>query len=161
MKKRIKKTLTTISTIFIISSICATIAYPKMVVEAHHGKNNSKESHHDEKNEGDLSATKSEKSTGTVTDSSLFTDCDNLIFSAQYYITKYPDLATAIGYNSHDLYNHFIQYGIAEGRQGIETFDVQTYCDNNPDLVAAFGDDLMSYCNHYIQTGHSEGRICH
>jgi hypothetical protein len=88
-------------------------------------------------------------------------ECDNLIFSAQYYITRYPDLAVAIGYNSQDLYNHFIQCGIAEGRQGIETFNVQVYRDNNPDLAAAFGDDLMSYYNHYIQTGHNEGRICY
>jgi hypothetical protein len=117
-----------------------------------------------EKSAVTINDTTSSALNGTVTDNqtSIVSDeCDNLIFSAQYYITRYPDLAIAIGYNSQDLYNHFIQYGIAEGRQGIETFNVQVYRDNNPDLVAAFGDNLMLYCYHYIQTGHNEGRICY
>lgn len=84
---------------------------------------------------------------------------DNSIFSAQYYISAYPDLATAIGYDAQALYNHFMQNGIAEGRQGCATFNVNLYIANNPDLQQVFGGDLMAYCQHYLNYGQYEGRI--
>lgn len=86
---------------------------------------------------------------------------DNLIFSAQYYITKYPDLITVFGYDAEALHNHFMTCGINEGRQGISTFNVNAYRANNPDLEAVFGDNLILYCNHYLGGGHHEGRACH
>lgn len=91
----------------------------------------------------------------------ISSDYDSLIFSAQYYVTKYPDLATVFGYDAQSLYNHFMTCGINEGRQGISTFNVNVYRANNPDLEAAFGDNLILYCNHYMSGGHHEGRVCH
>ena len=40
---------------------------------------------------------------------------------------------------------HFIKYGMAEGRRGNEIFDVHFYKDNNIDLQNAFGDNWYLY----------------
>lgn len=91
----------------------------------------------------------------------LSSEYDNLIFSAQYYATTYPDLVTVFGYDAQALHNHFMTCGINEGRQGCATFNASVYRANNPDLEAAFGDNLILYCNHYMGNGHHEGRVCH
>lgn len=91
----------------------------------------------------------------------LSSEYDNLIFSAQYYATTYPDLVTVFGYDAQALHNHFMTCGLNEGRQGCATFNVSVYRANNPDLEAIFGDNLILYCNHYMGSGHHEGRVCH
>ena len=87
--------------------------------------------------------------------------CDNAIFSAQYYIANNPDLVSVLGNDAQVLYNHFMQSGIAEGRQGCASFNVNAYIANNPDLQQIFGNDLKAYYQHYLNYGQYEGRICH
>ncbi|MCH4191751.1 MAG: hypothetical protein LKF52_05540 [Butyrivibrio sp.] len=41
------------------------------------------------------------------------------VFNPEYYYNHNPDLQKAIGYNPQKLFQHFIQYGVAEGRAGI------------------------------------------
>ena len=53
---------------------------------------------------------------------------------------------------------HFVNYGMAEGRQGKKTFDVNSYRNQYADLRAAFGKDLKSYYMHYMTSGKKEGR---
>lgn len=91
----------------------------------------------------------------------LSSEYDNLIFSAQYYATAYPDLVSVFGYDAQALYNHFMTCGLNEGRQGCASFNVSIYRANNPDLEAIFGDNLILYCNHFMGNGHHEGRVCH
>lgn len=80
------------------------------------------------------------------------------VFDAAYYADRYPDLKTAFGNDDSALLQHFIQYGMAEGRQGNSQFDVYSYKNLYPDLRAAFGNNLKSYYMHYISSGKSEGR---
>lgn len=80
------------------------------------------------------------------------------VFDAAYYADRYPDLKTAFGNDDSALLQHFIQYGMAEGRQGSSQFDVYSYKNLYPDLRAAFGNNLKSYYMHYISSGRSEGR---
>lgn len=80
------------------------------------------------------------------------------VFDAAYYADRYPDLKTAFGNDDSALLQHFIQYGMAEGRQGSPQFDVYSYKNLYPDLRAAFGNNLKSYYMHYISSGKSEGR---
>lgn len=80
------------------------------------------------------------------------------VFDAAYYANRYPDLKTAFGNDDSALLQHFIQYGMAEGRQGSPQFDVYSYKNLYPDLRAAFGNNLKSYYMHYISSGKSEGR---
>lgn len=80
------------------------------------------------------------------------------VFDAAYYADRYPDLKAAYGDNDSALLQHFIQYGMAEGRQGSSQFDVYSYKNLYPDLRAAFGNNLKSYYMHYISSGKAEGR---
>lgn len=82
----------------------------------------------------------------------------SLVFNSTYYSSKYPDLKTAFGTDSKLLLDHFITYGMNEGRQAIKTFDVQYYKNHYPDLQRAFGDDWKKYYLHYIEYGYKEKR---
>lgn len=81
------------------------------------------------------------------------------VFDADYYYGVYDDLRSVIGNNPKKLLQHFITYGMQEGRRGNQEFDVKAYMENNPDLVQIFGtEDLESYYLHYIDCGKKEGR---
>ena len=82
----------------------------------------------------------------------------SLVFDAAYYANRYPDIRAAFGTDSAKLLQHFIQYGMSEGRQAKSTFNVTVYKARYSDLQAAFGDDLQKYYEHYIQFGYKEGR---
>lgn len=81
------------------------------------------------------------------------------VFNARYYADKYADLKAAFGYNEASLLNHFLTYGMKEGRQAIATFNVQAYRNRYKDLQKAFGDDIPAYYRHYIQFGQTEKRL--
>ena len=71
---------------------------------------------------------------------------------------KYADLKKAFGTDENKLFDHFINFGMKEGRRAISTFNVIAYKNRYVDLQKAFGDDLPSYYRHYIQFGKKEGR---
>ena len=80
------------------------------------------------------------------------------VFDAAYYANRYPDLKAAFGNDESALLQHFIQYGMAEGRQAKASFDVFSYRNQYQDLRVAFGNNLKSYYMHYISNGKAEGR---
>ena len=80
------------------------------------------------------------------------------VFNANYYYLHNADLANAFGKDAQALFNHFISYGIYEGRQACESFNPLNYRNNYRDLDAAFGEDLSAYYAHYIKYGKAEGR---
>ena len=83
-----------------------------------------------------------------------------LVFDADYYYENNPDLQTAIGADADKLMRHFLDNGMAEGRQGCESFEVHAYKENNEDLADAFGENWASYYDHYMNHGCAEGRVC-
>lgn len=79
--------------------------------------------------------------------------------NTSFYSSKYNDLARAYGNNNIGLYNHYITYGISEGRMVAQTFDVSYYLNNNIDLLNAFGRGNYSAAyNHFLMYGYAEGR---
>ena len=80
------------------------------------------------------------------------------VFDADYYLNKYPDVNEWANGSKDKALDHFINYGMSEGRCGSEAFDVQSYYNEYPDLRAAFGTDLASYYSHYLMYGKKEGR---
>ena len=80
------------------------------------------------------------------------------VFDANYYLSNNPDVAKATAGNSELALDHFINYGMSEGRRGSASFDVQSYFNEYPDLRAAFGFDLVQYYEHYVTAGKAEGR---
>lgn len=81
------------------------------------------------------------------------------VFDATYYFNKYPDIKKAFGTDAAKAFNHFITYGINEGRQACAAFNVTYYKANYADLRNAFGSDSMSYVRHYLQYGIKEKRV--
>ncbi len=80
------------------------------------------------------------------------------VFDADYYYNAYPDVAAAIGRNTEALFNHFVSFGVREGRSASAEFNPQAYRQKNADLQTAFGSDMAAYCRHYINYGKAEGR---
>jgi len=80
------------------------------------------------------------------------------VFDPVYYLNNNPDVAQATGGDQLASFNHFINYGMNEGRQASANFNVNTYRNRYPDLRWAFGNNLSSYYIHYITNGQAEGR---
>ena len=80
------------------------------------------------------------------------------VFDAKYYADTYPDLKAAYGYDEGKLFQHYMKFGLAEGRVGSPTFNVVEYRRAYPDLEAAFGNDWDAYVDHYFKFGKVEGR---
>jgi hypothetical protein len=80
------------------------------------------------------------------------------VFDASYYLEKYGDLKAAYGTDETKALQHFINYGMKEGRQANAEFNVQIYQSRYADLRNAYGDDLEKYYIHYIKYGKKEGR---
>lgn len=81
------------------------------------------------------------------------------VYNYKDYLNYNPDLNEALGNNQRALFEHFINFGMKEGRQGSSKFNLDIYKANNPDLVALFGDDNVRYYEHFISSGKAEGRI--
>ena len=81
------------------------------------------------------------------------------VFNAVYYSKMYPDVRKACGTNKKKIFKHFLEYGMAEGRQGCALFDVKAYKKRYPDLKKKYGNDLPSYYKHFCQCGFFENRI--
>ena len=81
---------------------------------------------------------------------------DPLVFNAAYYRSRYADLAS---YSDSDAQNHWINYGISEGRCASPVFDVKYYLANHADLTNAFGSTNYSAAIiHFVDNGVREGR---
>ena len=74
------------------------------------------------------------------------------------YIASNSDLIKAFGTNLEEARDHYINYGILEGRN-INSFNATNYLNNYGDLSNIFGNDLEAATSHYINYGYFEGRI--
>ena len=82
-----------------------------------------------------------------------------ITFDAKFYSNKYSDLKKAFGTDTKKLYDHFIEFGIKEGRQASQVFDVKYYLENNSDLLKAFGNKSYKKAyNHFYEFGIKEFR---
>lgn len=79
-----------------------------------------------------------------------------VVFDAKYYADKYSDLKAAFGYDEAKLWNHFITFGIKEGRRASKIFDVKYYATHNMDLWSAFGPNMIAAFNHFVNSGIKE-----
>lgn len=84
--------------------------------------------------------------------------CSEVTFDAEYYYSTYPDLQAVFGMDPSALYQHYLNFGIKEGRFGSEEFNCVTYMNNYGDLRLAFGGEYLLYCEHYEKFGKAEGR---
>ena len=73
----------------------------------------------------------------------------SLVFDPTYYSNKYSDLKKVFGSDANKLFNHFLNYGMKEGRMGSANFNVQVYKDRYADLEKAYGNNLKKYYEYY------------
>ena len=81
------------------------------------------------------------------------------VFNAKYYSDSYQDINDVFGDNADLLYNHYITYGLDEGRDMNGFLNLTVYRDTYKDLQDVFGDDWDAYLNHYLTYGIKEGRV--
>ena len=80
------------------------------------------------------------------------------MFDEVYYAATYPDVVNALGSSRKALLNHFLNFGIYEGRNCTADFNVSAYASGYADLKAAFVDNIPAYYVHYVNHGKTEGR---
>ncbi len=87
-----------------------------------------------------------------------------VVYDAEYYINSANDLKEAYtkadgSVDQEGLYNHYLVYGIREGRQGSPVFDIKYYLNSNKDLLNEFkeGNYARAY-QHFLEFGFAEGR---
>lgn len=81
-----------------------------------------------------------------------------LVYDYWYYMDHNPDLQAAFGDNEAAALEHFVKYGMKEGRQANQLFNAKIYRSNNSDLRTAYGDDLQKYYEHFMKWGFNEHR---
>ena len=81
------------------------------------------------------------------------------LFNAEEYAKMYPDVAEVCDPSfgnvyplEEQLFHHFINNGIWEGRQPSESFSVAAYASAYSDLKKAFGSHIVEYYKHYYNT---------
>ena len=83
---------------------------------------------------------------------------DIFFFDSNLYNNLYQDLNNAFHGNKDQLKDHYISFGIKEGRIGSYIFDPFYYMNCNGDLKNAFQGNMESLFNHFINYGIKEGR---
>ena len=73
------------------------------------------------------------------------------------YLASHDDLARAFGTSEALALQHYIDSGVAEGRE--TDFDAAQYLANYGDLRAALGDDAGSARTHFLLSGINENRL--
>lgn len=80
------------------------------------------------------------------------------LFNAREYAEMYQDVVIVLGDDEETLWNHFVEYGLAEGRALCRDFNVFAYRAAYEDLQIVFGNDLVAYYTHYVNYGIKEQR---
>lgn len=83
------------------------------------------------------------------------------VFNPIYYANHQSDIANIrkiYGTKDTDLFRHFVEHGMTEGRQAITSFNLGAYKNNNKDLVATYGNNNSAYYEHWSRYGHNENR---
>lgn len=80
------------------------------------------------------------------------------LFNLTWYLDHNPDVAEAVSQGLIDAFNHFEQFGKAEGRSAGPLFNAQEYLANNPDVAEAVARGEITAYDHFIANGAGEGR---
>ena len=94
----------------------------------------------------------------TVTPTKAQLKAIKTLFNVKEYAEMYPDVVKAVGNSEEALWNHFVKYGLKEGRSLNKKFNVFAYRACYQDLQKAFGGDLPALYEHYATFGIKEKR---
>lgn len=85
------------------------------------------------------------------------TSVKSAVFDAAYYAANNADVKNAYGTNADALYNHFLTYGVKEGRLASPVFNAKYYLNSNESVQQACGTDRTAALLHYAETGYTQG----
>lgn len=80
------------------------------------------------------------------------------LFNREWYLIHNPDVAAAVAQGLLDPLQHFLQYGVYEGRSPGPLLDVPYYLRQNPDVAAAVARGETTAYHHFLAFGMAEGR---
>ena len=83
----------------------------------------------------------------------------SVIYNYDDYMSYNSDINQALGGDDNAALEHFVKYGMSEGRQASSEFNVEIYKKNYSDLRQAFGNNNSQYYLHYLNYGKNEGRV--
>ncbi len=72
------------------------------------------------------------------------------------YAASYEDVEEAFGTDEEALFDHFVEFGLTEGRT--IDFSALDYIASHQDLIEVFGADAEAGARHYIEFGRAENR---
>ena len=83
------------------------------------------------------------------------------VFDPNWYLNNNPDILASLGAgNTAAATQHWVSFGIAEGRQGNAIFKASDYLAIYPDLAASLGPvNYVGAVRHFVAWGVNEGRI--
>ena len=87
---------------------------------------------------------------GSVADSAI-----RALFNPDFYYHKNPDVRDAMRMDQ--TWDHFINYGIKEGRDPNNSISFAAMSARYPFLTTLYGDNYKKYLQHYIGTGGASG----
>jgi hypothetical protein len=79
------------------------------------------------------------------------------VLNPSWYLDANPDLKAAFGNNVYKAQQHWLSYGVSEGRDSAANFSVKSYLARNGFIKAAWGDRYDAAIDGYINTGQREG----
>ena len=86
------------------------------------------------------------------------TEIEDYLYNEKVYTRANENIAELYKNDSTKIKNHWIKYGIKEGKIASLVFDAKYYLNKYPDLKKTFGNDYERAYNHFITTGIKEGR---
>jgi len=82
---------------------------------------------------------------------------DDYLYNAEYYEKANEDVAVALNYDKAALYQHWLTYGKAEGRNASMVFNAKYYLEVNPSVAAEVGNDYVAAYEHFVNEGLQAG----
>ena len=101
---------------------------------------------------------KEDVSKNETTENSVQENLDDILFDSDLYYSLYPDLQKAFGNDYNKLKEHWLTFGINEGRRASYVFDAHYYFAAYEDLRKAIGPNCRELYNHFKVFGIKEGR---
>lgn len=82
----------------------------------------------------------------------------SVIIDVEAYKAAYSDLAAVFGNDWGAYIEHYLTFGVYEGRMEGALFDPLTYAEAYDDIKAVYGDNILAIANHYKTVGIAENR---
>ena len=79
----------------------------------------------------------------------LRTQIEASLYDFEYYCMANEDVAVALGYDENKMYAHWLNFGMAEGRNASMVFNAKYYLEVNPSVKAVVGTDYVAAYEHF------------